>query len=198
LPDPTDIVYREIQFFMEKAFHFSYLYLAAIFALVAGMGTTSVQFIAQNIKTTPVILICISVLAMDILYLVAASGCLFSVLKRGLFILDIADANQSMKEWEGFRRRMARGGLGKLGWNVDNYFMLAMFATCFAISFIAAYKGIKEAWPTPSNSSQLMFWVLMALSISHIAPLSMLWAVKWIESKCRARLKTAHLELTSM
>ena len=181
MPDPTDIVYREIQFFMEKAFHFSYLYLAAIFALIAGMGTTSVKLIAADIGTKPVILICISILAMDILYLVAASGCLFSVLKRGLFILDIADANQSMKEWEGFRRRMAKGGLGNLGWNVDNYFMVAMFAICFVISFIAGYKGIGEAWCMSGRSSPFIFWILVVLSSFHIVPLLMLAAVQWIE-----------------
>ncbi len=113
-------VKQEILFFMEKTFHFSYVYIAAAVGLLLfSSGTDGIlKNVAQITSLREDILFFSSVLTLNLVYLIAMSSCLFSVIKRGLFVLEqCQDENPEppVAEWERFMRDGSR--LGIVGWN---------------------------------------------------------------------------------
>lgn len=178
--DRIDITYREIEFFMGKCFHFSYLYLAAIFAVVGGNGYGVLDSIAKSVGTSPMTFACIVILIINLLYLIAATSCLASVLKRGLFVLTNNDGLESMRNWEDFRRTRRKGKFKDVGWNVDNYFFVAMFVIVVVISVLSLIIGFKSA--LKSNPASTWLRVLLCL---HIVPAMIIRELKRIERQCR-------------
>ena len=121
-------VRTEIAFFMEKSFQITFGYLGSAAALTAGVAIDDVRaLIAQNGLEIGS-LWAVALLVLNVLYLTAAGGCLFAILKRGYFILTQSNASSTDARWERFLRTQAYSVFGskfldRIAWNFDNFYM---------------------------------------------------------------------------
>ena len=168
-----DRVKSEIEFFMEKTFQVSFGYLGALVAIGAAVNLEIIDKVADRLRMSPVPLACALVLSANVVYLSLAAGTLFATLKRGLYLVENHSVDSSHLRWESFLRdhnasvfRQRR--LGFLAWNVDNFYMVPLFALIFAVSVVASVMGV-------ASSDRTLDWIgLIALMALHAIPLQML------------------------
>lgn len=137
----------EITFFMEKTFQISFTYFGGLVAFFA-LSKTAVANAVVKATGIPVgILAALVILLLNLLYVTLACACIFAILKRGLFILKHSPRSPGSKEplhieWERFVRDSslmpARHRLRSLAWNIDNYYMVPLYALIVMSSLGAA------------------------------------------------------------
>jgi hypothetical protein len=141
----------EISFFMEKTFQISFTYFGGLVAFFALSKTSFMKAIVQTSGIRLGILVALVVMLLNLVYLTLACACLFAILKRGMFILrhspPAAESKASLYvEWERFVRNgsmpSASDRLQGLAWNIDNYYMLPLFAVIIMSSAGAAWYAL--------------------------------------------------------
>ena len=137
-------VKEEIRFFMEKSFQVSFGYVGALVALAAAIKFDVLVDVARASGMGQGVLLSCALVVVNNVYSTVAVACLFAILKRGYFILTStppsAEAQVSIhRQWEIYVRSssnclFASPSLNGLAWNVDNYYMLPVFALIQAVS----------------------------------------------------------------
>lgn len=136
---------------MEKTFQISFTYFGGLVAFFALSKTSFMKAIVQTSGIRLGILVALVVMLLNLVYLTLACACLFAILKRGMFILrqspHSADSGVSLYvEWEKFVRDDSMlpvwGRLRPLAWNIDNYYMLPLFAVIIISSAGAGWYAL--------------------------------------------------------
>jgi hypothetical protein len=175
--------HAQIRFFMATTVRASFGYLTALAAVLTTSSSSYVQTAAETMGTTPAVLISETVLVLNLFYFTLVGGCLFAVLKRGLFILETGNEGTSVC-WETFSRlQRSRGKLwanaaGRVAWNIDNLYMVPLFAVLAAGSLAASAIAIDRAsaWPLA---------LAFALIVLHAVPGAMLFYVFALNRECQ-------------
>lgn len=141
----------EVTFFMEKTFQISFAYFGGLVAFFALSKTSFMKAIVQASGVRLGILVALVVMLLNLVYLTLACACLFAILKRGMFILKHSPRSAESKaslyvEWEKFVRDdsvlPAWARLRPLAWNIDNYYMLPLFAVIIMSSAAAGWYAL--------------------------------------------------------
>lgn len=180
----------EIGFFMEKAFQISLAYFAGIVAFFALSRTDFMRALINATGLTMWPLVAVILLLLNLVYMTLACACLFAILKRGLFILMHSSHSNSDDlspdaDWERFVRNDSLvptwGKLRALAWNIDNYYMMPLFAVIIGASVACGWidfaSGILRA--------QIAAGVL---SFLYIVPAFMLFYMNRLNDECRRLL----------
>jgi hypothetical protein len=182
----------EIIFFMEKAFQISFGYVAGIVAFLAISSSNLISEMAEAVKLRLSDLVALTVLLLNVVYLILACACLFAVVKRGLFILRRdRDGGSVYGKWETFVRGI--GGTDtvrafwSITWNIDNYYIVPLYVLISIISVAASLHALTS----PSTLVRLIAGGLVAL---HALPGMMLWSIRLINEECKAAVITAEIK----
>jgi hypothetical protein len=180
-------VKSEIAFFMERSFQVSLGYFASLaVVIVTAINIRPAVFRSWGLPedlAEPTVISGVVVLLLNVLYLSIAIACLFAILKRGLFLIE-HDEMDDHRTWETF----VRGGLqtaenvrpiSNLSWNVDNYYMLPMFALVLVSSGVSAYITI--------SAGSVASIIGIALVVCHAVPIWMLTATGRVNRLARER-----------
>jgi hypothetical protein len=164
----------EIGFFMEKTFQISFGYLGAMVALAAASSLDAADAIADDLGVGTTALFCTAILVVNAVYLSLASGTLFATIKRGLYLIQQDPDAVGHKHWETFVRRSEYQHvfrpkfMGSAAWNIDNFYMLPLFALIGVVSIAVAVVGLVEASDTAAA-------VAVSAGVAlHALPLGML------------------------
>ena len=151
-PDPDFASQKsEIAFFMEKTFQISFTYFGGLVAFFALSKTSFMKAAVQASGIRLGILVALVVMLLNVVYVTLACACLFAILKRGMFILKHSSRSGESKaslyvEWEKFVRDdsllPAWHKLRPLAWNIDNYYMLPLFAVIIMSSIGAGWYAL--------------------------------------------------------
>lgn len=145
-----DLIKQDMLFYLEKTFQFSFVYVGAVFAVLAGAKYSVVNKLACSFNITHAELIVpASILLLNLLYLTLATSCAHAILKRAYFMLDYRNAtsvrDKVLTKWEQFTRRPA-WGFNRRTWNVDNYFSGALYLTVLFLSIGLWVDCLKGGW----------------------------------------------------
>lgn len=180
-----DFITKEINFYMDKQFQFSFIYTGALLAIIAG---TKIEIFSQlssifNSTTLIIALWLISVLNLIFLIVISSSG--YAVIKRGLFILSMVNNSKNvyLVEWERFTRK-SYGDLRNLAWNIDNYYT----AFIYAIGFITSIGVFIYAVP---NSAGFLQFTFIGISALHLIPLWSIFQLYKLNKICRSLVPTS-------
>jgi hypothetical protein len=141
----------EIAFFMEKTFQISFTYFGGLVAFFALSKTSFMKAVVQASGIRLGILVALVVILLNLVYITLACACLFAILKRGLFILKHNPYSGNSKaslyvEWEKFVRDDSLmptwHRLRQAAWNIDNYYMLPLFAVIIMSSAVASWYAL--------------------------------------------------------
>jgi hypothetical protein len=165
---------QQIHFFMEKSFQIPLGYGGALVALGAVGRPDVLSRLSSSLDISVPTIVCGVVLALNLTYLTIATACLFAILKRGYFVLlqsigSSANCASEDSSWEVFVRSPGHQRFGGrlwvlFGWNVDNYYMLPLFA------FIAASSICAFVFAWGRETSAVPQGVLIVLLILHVVP----------------------------
>jgi hypothetical protein len=180
----------EIAFFMEKTFQISFTYFAGLVAFFALSKTDFMKAVVQTSGIRLGILVALVVMLLNLVYLTLACACLFAILKRGMFILKhssrSAESEASLYvEWENFVRDdsvlpgWAR--LRPLAWNIDNYYMLPLFAVIISSSAGAGWYALAGE----QLKSEIVAGILIVL---YVIPGYMIYYMAALNRECRRLL----------
>ncbi|PKL48544.1 MAG: hypothetical protein CVV39_04250 [Planctomycetes bacterium HGW-Planctomycetes-1] len=134
--DILEPIRTEISFFMDKSFQFSFVYIGALFAIIAGAKLEIIKEIANIFFDCNVrLVIVLSALILNFAYLMLSSSCLFAMVKRAYFILNTNTNNSVVKNWEIFTRK-SKNGFGIIRWNIDNYFFVVILLVALTSSIV--------------------------------------------------------------
>jgi hypothetical protein len=181
--DEIAFVKTEINFFMEKLFHSSFVYVGAIFATLATTNFNGSEIIAGMLGVSSYLVLIGSVLIANVVFLVLACSCTFAILKRGMFILQRPSriGHSSLTQWERFVRRSTTDW-DTLSWNVDNYYVGVLITTVLAMSVLAGVIGFRRTVGVER-------WIVGGLSFLHVLPVCMLILVARVDRACRRELR---------
>ncbi len=191
--DGLNVIKAEANYFQDEAFQVSFGYIGALFGLVALAALDGVDKLAKDIGTTPAAVLSLAILLLNVTYLTIAWGCIFATLKRGYFIILRSNvgtegtAEEVLRDWEEFVRepvyqKRVVPGMGLVGWNVDNYFMLPMYVLIVVISLVALFV------PLFSSISGVMKIVIGIVFISHVVPGAVMYWTGKMNVRCRDAL----------
>ena len=167
----------EIKFFMEKSYQFSFVYIAAVFAIIAGVKLEAMKPLSKLVNIEMDMLMVLSLCILNLAYLTLASACLFGILKRGYFILiqEKRTVDKAMVEWERFMRDQE--GVSAVVWGVDNYFMVILYMIVWCASCGLLVYGIREG-------QGVAMWAAIIIGALHAFPLFNTGATVWINVRC--------------
>jgi len=174
-----DLIKNEIVFFMEKSFQFSFVYVGAVFAVLATTKFELVDRLAQQLAVKPASVILVSLLVLNLIYITLASSCIFAILKRGHFILSQGGHTklQALVKWEKFLRK-SPDKFGRLRWNIDNYFMWSTYGLVLMLTFGAVtYAAVRTCWQTKVvafslGALQVVAVLILAASLKRLNAMS--------------------------
>jgi hypothetical protein len=177
----------EITFFMEKTFQISFTYFGGLIAFFALSKTDFMKAVVLASGIRLGILTAVVILLLNLIYVTLACACLFAILKRGLFILRhsprSSDSEQSLYiEWEKFVRDDSLmptwHRLRPLAWNIDNYYMLPLFAVIIASSVGAAWYALADGVLEAKIVAAILFCL-------YIIPAYMFYYMGVLNRECR-------------
>lgn len=146
-----DLIKQDMLFYLDKTFQFSFVYVGAVFAVLAGAQSSVVNKLAFSFNIAHGDLIVpAAILLLNLLYLTLAMSCAHAILKRAYFMLDYRNAttvsDKVLNEWERFTRNPVNG-FKVVTWNVDNYFPIAVYGMILFLSvFLSVYCLIHGGW----------------------------------------------------
>lgn len=166
-----DSIKGEILFFMGKIFQFTFVYIGAVFAVLASSNLQVAGHIANFLRVGQTMLAVEVFLLLNFLYLVLSSSCMFAILKRGFFIVREVGPTapyHPLVRWERFVRKNPRN-FNSFLWNIDNHFVAVLFvavlaSSCLAFGFLVSQVGWKRA------GIPLLLMILHGLPIWWIWP----------------------------
>lgn len=173
----------EIAFFTEKTFQFSFVYVGALFATIAGTNLDFIQAVAKQLNSTPAAITGLAIVILNLIYLIVACSNGFAVLKRGYFIiLNHGNLKQNVVliEWERFIRQKT-ASFGNIGWNVDNYYVVAIYVVAFTISVFFTIFGLMY-------TGGFLWSLFTVAAIAHLVPVWALIQLAKLNSVCRKSL----------
>lgn len=192
--DSLESVKKEIAFFMDKSFQFSFVYIGAVFAALASanIGNVTKLFGIPDL----VLFIIPALLLLNFLYLVVAVSCLFAILKRGYFILSNGGHSQTDFIWEIFVRSGSEDEaeqFGMISWNIDNYYTVVI---CFLITLLSVFLAIYGVLKFRGYG----YWKILpiALLLLHALPLWAFVRTGKLNAKCRKLGNQSFLRFTSL
>jgi hypothetical protein len=180
----------EVSFFMEKTFQISFAYFGGLVAFFALSKTSFMTAIVQASGIRLGILVALIVMLLNLVYLTLACACLFAILKRGMFILKhsprTAEAKVSVYvEWEKFVRDdsmlPAGGRLRPLAWNIDNYYMLPLFAVIIISSAGAGWYALAGGQMEGATAAAILIFL-------YVIPGYMSYCMAVLNRECRRML----------
>jgi hypothetical protein len=174
-----DLIKQDLAFYLEKTFQFSFVYVAAVFAVLAGAKVSAFQNFACSAMVPAIQLVLAAILLLNLLYLTLAISCAHAILKRAYFILDrkncVGEGDIILRGWEAFTRKRADGYiLPAFFWNMDNYFSAFLYLIVFACSMLLCRNLIDhgKGWIRSYGWSQLavhaILLVITAVSIRSL------------------------------
>jgi hypothetical protein len=166
----------EIRFFMDKSFQSSFAYIGALVAAVFSINLSTTQSISSFLSINQYILFSFVILLANFIFLTVNIGCIFAVVKRGIFIVASFEqrASNPEVEWETFLRTKA-GRLGWLAWNTDNFYLVPIVLVVAGLSlaiFGAELRILIAAVEKPKPAEYLLLVVPLAL---HVWPAWSFW-----------------------
>ena len=175
---------NEITFFMEKTFQFSFVYIAALFATIAGGNADIIKEIASILGSNTLTITIAAILLLNLIYLIVTASCGFAIIKRGCFL--ILEQNNFGKDntfitWEIFVRTGV-GGFGNISWNVDNYYVILIYAISLLLSvglFIYDF----------SISQGIVKGIIVGIFTLHIIPIWSIAQIGRLDKMCRLAMK---------
>jgi glycosyltransferase involved in cell wall biosynthesis len=173
----------EITFFTEKTFQFSFIYVGALFATIAGTNFDFVQAVAKQLNSTPAAITGLAIVVLNLIYLIVACSNGFAVLKRGYFIIlnhNNSKPNEVLVEWERFVRK-ENAGFGDIGWNVDNYYVVAIYVVAFSTSVLFTLYGL-------IYTDGFLWFLFIVATIAHLVPTWSLIQLARLNKACRKSL----------
>jgi hypothetical protein len=146
-PETLNRVKDEVAFFMDKTHQVSFGYVGVLVALAAATKLDVGDAVAKDLGLGLGPLVCVAILTINAVYLSLTAGTLFAVVKRGMFLVLRDHSHGGHRSWESFlRAKPAQAGMpSKVGWNLDNYYMIPLVVLIFVISGIAVFIGLKDA-----------------------------------------------------
>ena len=177
-------VKAEIAFFMEKSFQITFGYLGSAAALTAGVAVDDIRALLTEAGVEIGPLWAVILLVLNVMYLTAAGGCLFAVLKRGYFILIHSAASSTNARWERFLRTQTYPVFGlkvldRIAWNFDNFYMAPVL---FAIG-LSSVGASAYAWN--AGSDPRVRWAVAGLLLLHALPVAIFLAISRLDYACR-------------
>jgi hypothetical protein len=141
--DDSEFVKKEAFFFMERVYQTSYLYVASLFALgiasKAEVSSPVVEFLGGEATTA----VALALLVLNWSYLLVVISAMYSVLKRGLFLVTYCETQSIYSRWEAFLRSPPRE-VHDLAWNTDNYFVGVVACLVLISSALAVTVGLAK------------------------------------------------------
>jgi len=177
----------EIAFFMDKTFQVSYGYVTGIAVFLALSKSDLIGEVSSSLKIRIFDLVALTVLLLNVVYLILACAFLFAILKRGLFILLMGyrTGGSIYPAWEAFVRGLGTVKtsriFGVISWNIDNYYMLPIYVFIVAGSVIAFVYAIDS----PRIEVRV---VSIILALFHTLPVIMLWYIRRMTNECKVAL----------
>lgn len=175
----------EIKLYMDKGYQASFGYFAALVAVFAVSKTAYAADVAAAIGVSVVLATALFLLVTNLFYSIILLSCLFAILKRGLFILRMADSSD--RDWEVFARDPTKfdvwASRGRIAWNIDNWFMIPVLVVILLVSVGAVYVGIKQG----GLYIKLSAFALFAL---HTIPAWMLISLSALSAECTRQADT--------
>jgi hypothetical protein len=180
----------EIAFFMEKTFQISFTYFGGLVAFFALSKTNFMKAVVLTSGIRLGILVALVVMLLNLVYVTLACACLFAILKRGMFILKHSPRSSESKaslyvEWEKFVRDDSLlptwHRLRPLAWNIDNYYMLPLFAVIIMSSAGAGWYALAGG----SLKGEIASAILIAL---YVIPGYMFYYMAVLNHECRRLL----------
>src|ERR1700733_1434304 len=180
----------EVAFFMDKTFQISFTYFGGLVAFFALSKTDFMKAVVQASGIRLGILTALVILLLNLVYVTVACACLFAILKRGLFILKHSPRSSDSKaslyiEWERFVRDDSLmptwHKLRPLAWNIDNYYMLPLFAIILMSSAGAGWYAIGDG----VIKAKLSAIILIAF---YAVPVYMFYYMAMLNNECRRLL----------
>lgn len=178
----------EAAFLMDKTFQVSFGYFGVLAALFAITGVDSIRGAAAQLPIPPAQLFALAIMVLNTIYLTIGAGCVFGILKRGYFLMLSARSGrkegQVLRDWEVFVRRPQYGrhnvpGLGKAGWNTDNYFLVLPM---YVVPTIASLIAVVFLMRSGQAAVLVATWVAVAF---HIVPAYLLYQAHKLDQVCR-------------
>ncbi|WP_088741286.1 hypothetical protein [Haliangium sp. UPWRP_2] len=185
-----DFVKKEILFFMDKIFQFSFAYLGAILATLASVKFDVLKSISELFSVSAGYMFSALVMSVNFVYLVIASSCQFAVQKRGYFILRRAAPGIELARWEEFLRGKQLG-YSTVSWNVDNLFGVVTYLLVLAFSAILCVFG----WRQACGSYRA---ILTMLAFFHLIPVWSLYQLFRLNVDCVAEIQRHALQSESL
>ena len=167
--DNLGLIKKEITFFMDKMFQFTFVYVGAVIAMVAGTKAEFIKTIASQLKIEPTMFVITAILLINLLYFILVASWSFAIINRGYFILTYRDEdrNDVLIIWEIFVRRSERG-FGRINWNIDNYYILISMAVVLLSSALLFYLGFQGSTGTVWTKVGLVFILILHATPSWI------------------------------
>jgi hypothetical protein len=127
----------EIRFFMDKSFQASFAYIGALVAAAYSVKLDVLSETSTLIGISSSVILSSILLLANFIFLTVNLGCIFAVIKRGIFIVASAerDSASSVAEWEVFLQLKA-AGLGFVAWNTDNLYLTPIVMVVVLLSFL--------------------------------------------------------------
>jgi len=159
----------EILFFMEKVFQFSFVYIGALFAVLASSKLEIGEALAEKLTVSSLYLGLNAFLLLNLVYLVLSCSCLFAILKRGHFILVHyrSATDEPLVRWEKYARK-SPVGFRKITWNIDNYYVVLLLV----LVFIGSGAALCLFWNDLGKDDPRLLPAI--LLVSHLIPV---WAL---------------------
>lgn len=180
----------EIMFFMDKMFQFSFIYLGAIFASIAGTNLGLYNILSSNLNVPKSALLLLAILALNFIYLILSLSCSFAILKRGLFILQKRKKDSTHEniliDWEEFVR-FKRFNLSTVTWNLDNFYVIILISICYLFSFYLIIWGICTFY----CENAYMLWALIFVALFYLLLIFVFRALYHLNTHCRAIIKNS-------
>lgn len=140
--DELGTIRGDMTFYLDKMFQFSFVYIAAVFAALAGAKATVVSEMSKTFCLNRLLIVFAAILLLNLLYLTLAGACGLAVLKRAYFILthgnELSDGGNALVGWEKFTRKSDK--FPWLTWNMDNIFTVMVYIVVVVLSvFLVIY-----------------------------------------------------------
>lgn len=163
-----DTIKSDMTFYLDKMFQFSFVYVAAVFAALAGTKVRVVCEISKLFSVNELVIVFAGILLLNLLYLTLAGSCGFAVLKRVDFILaygnSLGNGGNALVGWERFTRGR-KGLIRSILWNIDNHFTALIYFVVATLSF----PLFKYCWCHSKCDSNIHFFLIF-LGVLYLVP----------------------------
>ncbi len=125
-----------------------------------------------------------AILLLNLIYLIVTASCGFAIIKRGYFLIleqSKYGKDNTFVTWEIFVRA-STAGFGNISWNVDNYYVILIYAISFLLSVALFIYGL-------SISQGIVKGIIIGIFISHIIPVWSIAQVGRLDKLCRLAMK---------